>query len=196
MTKASGTGSDEATATAGAETKGRPARARPGDVAVDVATLEGSWLSKVMRVPGGAQVLNAFLVALLATVLGVVFAFVLHSQPPPGTPASDKDAVGVDTLVESVGAVSALAPLLAFLVIPGAALALSLHPRRRRIWLGAAIVMALLVMLGQILYIFVAGMLGYAVYRASKVEGPQEPLLRLGSRRAVVDDASAADQEP
>lgn len=190
--------SDETKPLAGEATTGRnrrAGRARPGGEPVDVATLEGSWLSKVMRVPGGAQVLNAFLVAVLATILGVVFAFLVHTEPAPGTPRNAKNVVFVDTSVESLGVARALIPLLVIVVIPAVALAFSLHPQRRRIWLGAAIVTAVLVVTGAILFIFVAGMLGYAVYRASKVEGPQGPLLRSGTRRAAVDDGPGADQE-
>ncbi|HEX2574973.1 MAG TPA: hypothetical protein VHK88_01405, partial [Aquihabitans sp.] len=52
--------------------EGRPKRERrprPGDRPVDLATLEGSWFSKVTQVPGGTQALFAGLMAVVVTGL-------------------------------------------------------------------------------------------------------------------------------
>ncbi|MGI8711550.1 MAG: hypothetical protein ACR2LA_11220 [Acidimicrobiales bacterium] len=153
---------------------------RPGDVPVDVDTLEGSFYRRVIQVPGGSQAAQGFFLAVAAVVFSVVLAFLVHTVPAAGTSSKDRNAVGVDTAISRYGPV-VLLPLLVILAVATLGFVYSLRPQRRRIWLVVAVVTGVFVFIGQILFVFVAGMFAYAVMRSSKVEGPNEPL--FGARR-------------
>lgn len=150
----------------------RPRRPRPGDVPVDPAKLEGSWLSRVNHVPGGTQVLMAGVLTLVITVM----LFVVHSFYEDGVEPGEGPATL--TLVEAVGLGPALALVAVPLVLVGLSLAFALRRQRRRVWMFAALVLGVFVLQGPIYYLFVVGFLGYALIRAAKVEGPNEPLVR------------------
>ncbi|MGI8754282.1 MAG: hypothetical protein ACR2MB_00120 [Acidimicrobiales bacterium] len=170
-------------------TSGRTRRARPprpGDTPVDVATLEGSFYRKVLQVPGGSQAFMAFLLAATAVVFSIALAAFVHTVPRRGTPAKARGAPGVETGLGRYG-ISVLVPLVLILAVATYGLISSLRPYRRRAWLGAAVVIGVLVILGQVLFVFVAGMFAYATLRASKIEGPGEPLLGSLRRRRGAD---------
>lgn len=167
--------------------KAKPTRERaprPGDRPVDIETLEGSWISKVVKVPGGMQVLMAVGMTLVVTGL-LAFMDTYPSQ-------ADMEA-GVDnpkparTIIEALGAPKAFAVLLVPLVIVGVAAAMSLHKQRRRVWVGAAVLLGAFFAIGMLQYLFPMGFLLYAVMRSSRIEGPNEPLFRRD--RASSDDA-------
>lgn len=173
---------------------------RPGDTPVDPATLEGSFYRKVLQVPGGSQAFMAFLLAAMAVVFSVALAAFVHTVPRRGTPAKARGAPGVDTALGRYG-LSVLVPLVLILAVATYGLLSSLRPYRRRAWLGAAVVIGVLVFLGQVLFVFVAGTFAYATMRASKVEGPGESVLgslrrrRGADRGAEVIDTDARDTD-
>ncbi|MCU1498905.1 MAG: hypothetical protein JWM47_2858 [Acidimicrobiales bacterium] len=176
----------------GATTRsGKPRRERPprpGDTPVDIATLEGSWYKKVVQVPGGLQVLMAAGMVVFVTLM-VSFTDVYFA---PGD-ESVKGAKASQTIFEHYSAPKAalLLGLPVLLVIAAAASSLTRH--RRRTWLVAAVAMAVVFGTAVVLYAFVAAMLGWAYFRANKVEGPAEPLFRRGSRRRTDDAAGGLD---
>ncbi len=153
----------------------RPRPPRPGDTPVDIDTLEGSFYSKVVQVPGGSQAALGFFMAVLAVGFSVVLALFVHSVPPKGTKANARNVPGVDTAIHRFGPV-VLLPLVAILLAASLGYAYSLHRQRRRAWLMVAVITGVFVFVGQILFIFVAGMFAYALMRASKVEGPGESM--------------------
>lgn len=173
---------------------------RPGDTPVDPATLEGSFYRKVLQVPGGSQAFMAFLLAAMAVVFSVALAAFVHTVPRRGTPAKARGAPGVDTALGRYG-LAVLVPLVLILAVATYGLLSSLRPYRRRAWLGAAVVIGVLVFFGQVLFVFVAGMFAYATMRASKVEGPGESVLgslrrrRGADRGAEVIDTDARDTD-
>ena len=152
---------------------------RPGDRPVDIDTLEGSWFSKMTRVPGGTQVLMAAGLLVVVTLMMSFMDFYVESDQ-----VDDPDATPTLTIFEAEGTGRALLLLGVPVVIMGIALAASLRPNRRRIWLVAAVLIGVLYATSILTYLFVAGFLGYAVLRARKVEGPMEPwLVHLMNRR-------------
>ena len=175
---------DGARSTKGGAARGkrRQRPPRPGDTPVDVATLEGSWLSRLNRVPGGTQALFGLVMVVMVTGL-VSFTNVFIS-------AADKRELGNDakptlTAFEAFGTGEAVLRVGVPLLIAVIGVGFSFHPQRRRIWLGAAVLLGLsMTLTGLPFYLFAAGFFAYAVYRASKVEGPNEPLVAsLRSRR-------------
>lgn len=188
--KSSATGKGDARTTR----SGKPRRERPprpGDKPVDVATLEGSWFSRLMHVPGGTQVLFAGVMAILATGL-MSFSKLFVSAEDAGT----KNAKATQTIFEFYSLTRAVPLLVVPLAIAGAAVAFSFHPQRRRIWLGAAMILGLVAAFALQFYLFVAGFLGYAVFRSAKVEGPSEPILRSlfrSGKRHTDSDSVAED---
>lgn len=164
---------------------------KPGDRPVDIATLEGSWFSKVVKVPGGMQVLMALGMTIVITVM---LAF-MATYPSQADLDNDVDnPTATRTMFEALGAGRATLLLAIPLVVVGIAAAFSLHKQRRRVWLGCALVMA--GYFGTVMphYVFSMGFLLYAVLRASRVEGPNEPL--FGRRRtATTADEAAEDAD-
>lgn len=169
--------------------KAKPKRERPprpGDRPVDIATLEGSWFSKVVKVPGGMQVLMAMGMTLVVTGL---LAFMDTYPSQADLDADVKNPDPERTIIEALGAPKAALILVLPLVIVGIAAAMSLHKQRRRIWVAAAVLLGAFFALGMLQYIFPMGFLLYAVMRASRIEGPNEPLFRKD--RAAVGAAGS-----
>lgn len=164
---------------------------RPGDRPVDIDTLEGSWFSKVTRVPGGTQVLMAAGLLLVVTLMMSFMDFYVEPDQ-----VDDPDATPTLTIFEAEGTGRALVLLGVPVLITGVAVAASLRPNRRRVWLVSALLIGVLYATSILTYLFVAGFLGYAVLRARKVEGPMEPwLVQLMNRRRSggEPDEDAAD---
>lgn len=189
-TDRSGGRSAKATSGAGAggdtpaSAKAALAEGRLGQVPVDIATLEGSFLSKLVRVPGGMQVIMA---AVLAVVLAVM-ASVMATVPPEG---AEPGADATRTLFEAYGA-SALLFLAPPLILVGNAVLFGLHAKRRRMWTMSAIMLGVFSLLMP-QFLFPAGMLGYATLRAKRVEdGPQRPVRRARPRRGGDPDTTDA----
>jgi hypothetical protein len=160
-------------------TRTRPVR--PGDVPVDLDTLEGNWFTKRLAVPGGRQVLTGLLLTILLTGMMLFFKF---------PSADDPDGPATETLWELLGP-AAIAILGIPLLAMGIAAHLTVSPHRRRVWIVASIVVAFEVFLGFTYYLFPAGFLLYALWRQTKVEGPP-PSRR--SRRDAADDEDPADE--
>lgn len=180
---------DPAEAPAPGEKKPRPKRERPpkpGDRPVDIATLEGGWFSKVVKVPGGMQVLMAF--AMTVVITGMLsFMATYPSQADLDNDVENPTATR--TIFEALGAGRAILLLAIPVLVVGIAAAFSLHKQRRRIWLGSALLMAAYFGMVMPHYVFSMGFLLYAVLRASRVEGPNEPL--FGRRRKTADGENA-----
>lgn len=166
---------------------------RPGDVPVDVTTLEGSWFSRMTHVPGGTQALFAGVMAVVAT--GLV-AFTKSFISEADQEELGNDAKATQTIFEHYDPAVSI-PLVVFpLLIAGLAVAASFHPQRRRIWLGAAAVLGLLSVSVLPFLLFVAGFFIYAVFRASKVEGRDKPMVQvLLDRRRAARGGTAADDD-
>jgi len=167
----------------GGDPADRPARrVRPGDVPVDLDTLEGSWYSKRMQVPGGRQVLTGTVLTLILTVLTLI-------TPVPTADKNDpKDAT--ESIFDVLGAATipvVAVPLLAMLVASW----FIISPHRRRIWIGCAVVSVIGVSLLGIQYVFPVGFLIYGVMRANKIDGPT-PNSRAG-RAPAASEASEVE---
>jgi hypothetical protein len=184
-------------ATSGGARPKRERRPRLGDSPVDLETLEGSWFKKVMQVPGGSQVLMGFGI----TAVTAVFLSQAKLFAQANTPKNVKKPKLTRTLFDVVGTPQGLLLLAIPIVLAGFALLVTLRPWRRRAWTGAALAFALLVLVGGALYfnfIFSGGFLAYALFRASKVEGPAESLFagRRRRGRATTDaDVDATDND-
>lgn len=161
----------------------RARRVRPGDVPVDIDALEGNWLTKRLAVPGGRQVLTGLLLTILLTGMMAFFKF---------PPADDPDGPATETLWDLLG-LGAIVILAVPLVAMGLAAHFTTSRHRRRVWIGASIVVALEVFLGFTYYLFSAGFLLYALWRQTKVEGPP-PSRR--SRRGADEDAVTEADDP
>ena len=190
-------GSTKTAAKGSASAKPRRERPpRPGDRPVDIETLEGNWYSKVQRVPGGSQVIMA---AVMSVVCSGMLLFIKQFASDAELEKADRikkykpkfDSTILDKFGTGKGLLILAIPALAVV----AALVFALRPQRRRVWLLSTIVVAICtVVLGLTLYMVVAGFLGYAVYKASKVEGPQ-PLLRRRSPAAADDTLDVTGSE-
>lgn len=166
--------------------RARGASQRPGMVPVDIETLEGSWLRKVVTVPGGMQVLMALVLAVVMAVMSSM----TNAFPAEGAP---DDSELVRTLFDVYGA-QALMFLAPPVLIAGNAAIYSLHARRRRIWIFSAVAMAIFSLFGP-QFLFPAGFLGYAVLRAKKVEdGPSAADLQRAARARQRAEKRAAKQ--
>jgi hypothetical protein len=164
----------------------RPVRPpRPGDLPVDIDTLEGSWYKKRMMVPGGRQVLFGTLLTVLLVVMTLLIpAPIPEKDQKPGGPTTQ-------TIFDLLGA--AAIPLLAVPLIVMAFASYSiLSPNRRRIWIGCSFVAALAAVVLGLTYIFPVGFLVYAVMRANKIEGPA-PNSRAGRELAAAEAQAAED---
>jgi hypothetical protein len=175
------------------KTRERRERApKPGDRPVDIATLEGSWFSKVVKVPGGMQVLMA------AGMTIVITGMLAIMDTYPSQADLDNDVSSPKpsrTIFEALGGGRAALLLAIPLALVGIAAAFALHKQRRRVWLVCAIGLA--AVFGMVLphYVFPMGFLLYAVMRASRIEGPNEPLFGGRSRRRATDEAASEDGE-
>lgn len=160
---------------AASTTRSRAERpARLGQVPVEIHELEGGFLRKVVQVPGGMQVMMSVVLVLAMTAM---YSFV-HLFPPEGAPV---DATATQTIWDRFGVGGALSFLGPPLIIALSALFYSLHERRRRVWIMAAILLAIM-SLFMPQYLFPAGFMFYAVWRAKRVEDGGG--VSLGSRLA------------
>jgi hypothetical protein len=159
---------------------------RPGDLPVDVDALEGNWLQKRMQVPGGRHVISALVLSIL---LSVMLAF--QKFPPEGQPEADP----TESIIDILGPVGWGVLLYPILVVAIAA-QLSLHPKRRRIWMACTIVLGAAVMALLQIYIvhlIVVGYLIFAMQKAARVEGPaRPPAAPRRSRRGAAEEADEA----
>lgn len=153
----------------------RPRRERPprlGDRPVDIDSLEGGFLRKVSHVPGGLQVILTVGLALVVAVLTGVNKF----YPEPGLEKVKNPPLTM-TVFEKygtpVGALLIAIPLVAVLI----ALAFSLHPQRRRFWIGSSVVIFVSMLFNIVLmnFMVVGGFLVYAAWRSQRIENPQPP---------------------
>lgn len=183
------TPADEAAAT----TKGgRPRRVRPpkpGDTPVDIETLEGSFLRRLSQVPGGSQVISAGLVTILATVFTCYLAIFTETANTAELVQGDEGFVANATQVEVYGYVGLVIPMVIVCLMMVFALARSLTPGRRRAWFFAAVIIGVIGLQAAQLHILAAGMLGYAYFKANKVEGSEPLLGGRFARRRRGDDA-------
>ena len=166
----------------------RPPRPpRPGDLPVDIDTLEGSWFTKRVMVPGGRQVLTGLA---LTVVLSGMLAF--QKFRPRGAPS---DAPNTESLWDLLG-VAAVPVLLIPILAMGVASQFTLSPRRRGIWIAMSVVMSFEILIGFSMYLFSVGFLMYGVWRAAKVEGPVpgSRSARAAERAAEKAAARAADK--
>lgn len=189
------TATDEATTAPG----GRARRVRPpkpGDTPVDIAALEGSFLRRLSQVPGGSQVISAALVTVLATAFTCYLAIFTKTANTAGLERGDEGFVANATQVEVYGYVGLVIPMVIVCLMMVFALSRSLTPRRRRAWFFAAVIIGVIGLQAAQLHILAAGMLGYAYFKANKVEGP-EPLLggRFGRRRRDDEPVEATGSE-
>lgn len=162
----------------------RARRPKPGDTPVDLDTLEGSWFSKMTRLPGGAQVLMAAAMSLVVTAMMSFLPLFVAAED-----VDDKDAKATQTIFQAYSRGRAAVIIGVPLVIIGIALAASLTKHRRRAWILCAVVLGFFVATQIPFYLFPAGFLGYAWFRANKVEGA-EPLFGRRPRRDQGEDTA------
>lgn len=171
----------------------KPKRERPkrlGDTAVDIDTLEGNWFSKVIKVPGGTQILMAVVLTILVSgMLATMPAFVAEAD------RNDKSAKATLTIFEAYGSTRAVVTLAIPLALVFIAAGFALNKHRRRIWVACALLLAILFGTTLPHYIFPVGFLGYAVMRSSKVEGPNESLFAAVRRRRAAAAGAAPDPD-
>lgn len=185
-TKATSTADAPSTkASRAAERSARTRPVRPGDVPVDVAALEGNFLSKRNHVPGGRQVMFAFVITLITSI-----TLAVGKYPP------DDDPDGKRTLSFFEAAGPAAWPLLLVPpVVVAVALALSLHPKRRRIWLACTVALGALTVAALAIYtvnLLALGFMIYGIQRASRVEGPMAGGRPRRARRGATEPAAEA----
>lgn len=163
------------------------AEGRLGQTPVDVDTLEGSFLSKVVRVPGGMQVVMATVLVVVLTVMGSVMATIPDEGAEPGS-------VATRTVFEAYGA-SALLFLVPPLLLVGNALFFSLHAKRRRMWTVSAIMLGIFsLLLPQ--FLFPAGFLGYAALRSKRIEdGPRRRIAPRGDDPEVQGETTSTPDD-
>lgn len=172
-----------------AERSARTRPVRPGDVPVDVASLEGNALSKRNHVPGGRQVMFAFVITLITAI-----TLAVGKYPPEGDPDGKRTLSFFDAAGPAAWPLLLVPP-----VVVGLALGFALHPKRRRIWLFATVALGALTVAALAIYtvnLLAVGFMVYALQRAAKVEGPA-PGSRLARARAgSADAAEPAGDEP
>lgn len=194
--KSASSSSKDAKGTADAKgassTKGarRPRPVRPGDVPVDVDTLQGSWRQKVSQVPGGSQVLMAGIMTVVVTIM-LCFLKLFVSEEAQ---AASKKPKADQTIFQSQGTGRALAIMAIPLVAVSISLVVALKPFRRRVWIGAAVAVGVTVALQVPFYLVVAGLLGFGAYKSSKVEGGGAS--RSKRRRAQASEAPLDESGP
>lgn len=102
---------------------------------------------------------------------------------------NDADAPFTMTIFEKlgtpVGALVIAIPVVATLV----ALAFSLHPQRRRIWIGSSVVIFVAMLFNIVLmnFLVVGGFLIYAAWRSRRIEDPPPPRVRRGAGAEAAD---------
>ena len=102
----------------------------------------------------------------------------------------NEKATPTHSIFEAYGA-RAWVFLLVPIVVVAVAVAYSLHPKRRTVWIGSAVALAIVALLTTMtLHLLVIAFLIYGISRASKIEGPAP-----GSRaaRLAAERADAAD---
>lgn len=185
------TDGDGAKATTAGGRERRPRPPRPGDTPVDIDTLEGNFLSRVTKVPGGMQALMGTALAVVVSVMLLFQKVVLPEGATKGKPTR--------TLIEAYGARGAIV-LAIPIVVALVGLAFSLRPARRRVWIYVAVLLGLLsfmgggYLLGQI---FTAGFFVFAAVKSQRVENPGQSMFSgFGRRRSNdTDEATPADVE-
>lgn len=170
-----------------------PRRPRLGDAPVDVETLQGSYIRRLVQVPGGSQVTMALAISALSAFLAATG----KSLAPEGKVLSKK-VKPTRSLIDAYSVSGAALRVLIPVAIIAVAFALGLSPKRRRVWLVATLLLALVFFLGGVIYIyflFPLGLMVYGLYRANKIEGPQ-PLFggRGRASRAATDDGDATTE--
>ncbi len=178
-------GTKDAKASGAKPRRTRPVR--PGDVAVDVDALQGSWRQKVAHVPGGTQVLMAGVMTVL--VVGLV-SFMPSYISEAAQKASDKPKPD-QTIFEAFGVGPAVVVLGIAVAAVAASLTMALKPARRRVWIISAVVVAAITFVGQVsFFLVVAALLGFGAYKSAKVEDGRVSLLR---RRSGADPDPTLD---
>jgi hypothetical protein len=158
------------------------AQGRLGQEPVDIDSLEGSFIGKVVHVPGGMQVIMAAVLVLVLTAMGIF----MNTVPPEG---AEVGAEATRTLVDAYGA-SAVLFLAPPVILVGNALFFSLHERRRRMWTISAVMLVIFAAL-MLQFVFPAAFLAYAAWRSKKIEdGPAR------RRRTSSADGEAAGGDP
>lgn len=183
------TAEDGSEASKGSGSKPRKVRpVRPGDVAVDVDALQGSWRQKVTHVPGGTQVLMAGVMTVL--VIGLV-SFMPSYVSEAAQKASDKPKPD-QTIFEAYGVGPALVVLAIAVAAVGVALAMALKPARRRVWVISAVTVAAITFVGQVsFFLVVAALLGFGAYKSARVENGGVSMFR---RRSATDRVDPLDE--
>lgn len=175
--------------------KSRAKRERParrGDSPVDVETLEGGWFTRMSHVPGGTQAMFAGVMAIVATgIVSFTKVFVAEADREE----FGRDAKATMTIFEAYDPAVSAALVLLPLAVVGLALWFSFHPQRRRIWLGAAVILGFLAATVLQFYLFVAGFFAYAVFRASRVEGPNKPIAQVAVEAVKRRRGTLVDEE-
>lgn len=178
---------------------GRPKREKPpkpGDKPVDIDTLEGNFFRKAMQVPGGLQAMFAGAMAIVASGLLAFTNTAVSVERRDAFEAAKKNIKNAkpdQTIFERYPLKTALPLVVIPLVIALVAVAFSTHRQRRRVWMVATVVLAAIALTAAQYYLFVSGFFAYACFRASKIEGPGEPL--FGRSRRTRSSATAADDE-
>lgn len=140
------------------------ASGRLGQAPVDIDSLEGSFLGKLVHVPGGMQVVMAAVLVLVLTAMAVF----MDTVPPEG---AERGADPTRTLIEAYGPSAALFLVPPILLVANA-LFFGLHERRRRMWMISAVMLVIFSAL-MFQFIFPAAFLGYAAWRSKRIEdGP------------------------
>jgi hypothetical protein len=167
---------------------------RPGNSPVDVTTLEGGFYSRITHVPGGLQVLLAFAMSVLVTGMMII-------QKSFVAAGAKKDAKPTQNVFEAYGTAGGLARIGPPLLLTIVALASAFRPRRRTVWNACLLLMGVVVIGGGAVgffYLIPLGALGYASWKASKVEGPAPSLFgrnRAAGRLGKAGDEAAADAD-
>lgn len=170
-------GADKSSSGSGSSRRGKASanrRERPprlGEKPVDVESLKGNHFRKLIEVPGGMQVL-------LGLVLSVVVAAMTSQQKfffvKDADVKKDKPTL---TLIDHLGAPKAWTLMVLPVVAAAVAVVLGLHKHRRRVWIGASMVVFSTVVINAVMfnYVMVGGFMLWGVWKAQKVEGPQRP---------------------
>lgn len=170
----------------GADRPERPPR--PGETPVDIESLEGSWFSIRMKIPGCRQVMTGAGLLVLVTIL----AFFVNLPAVKAT--KGQKALPSETIIQRAGPQIILV-LLVPLALGAISLIFATSPRRRRYWMWTAMISFAVSLLGLSWYLFPAGFFAFGVYKAYKVEGPA-PYSRAGraaARAAETADSSSTD---
>lgn len=171
------------------ERKPRERAPRLGDRPVDIDSLEGGFLRRVSHVPGGIQVIMTVGLAIVVAVITGVTK--LYKDPGFET---DKDAPFTMTIFEKLGTPTGALLIGIPLAAAFVALAFSLHPQRRRVWIGSSVVIFVAMLFNIVLmnFMVIGGFLVYAAWRSQRIENPPPPRpARNRRRRGAVDDDDA-----